>query len=383
MKKILALVLAMMLVLSMSAVAFADDTTTEATVAPTATATPIPDPNVGKTDSGFVDEATAYILKYYNNANEGMENPAETFNFTISKGAALTSGSTTLTYVTDSTHANDNTIPEVEVGTAAFTKGEATSWKQVALTLPTYNVVGIYYYTIQETAGSTAGVTYFGTPIILKVTVIQDTNNKIRVAAVHAENPYDDQGTSKTDAITNTYSAGSLAVKKEVSGNMGDQQKEFTIKVTFNAPEGKSVKSVIYYEVDGQEQEIEGDWAGSQEVTLTLKHNETVTFTNIPYEVTYKVAETVSYESEGYDEPTFTGTDVVNDTGKAYYTDMTRTTGVNGTLNTASEKVTINNNKGESIDTGISLDNMPYVIIMGLVVLAGAAMLMKKRAYND
>lgn len=36
------------------------------------------------------------------------------------------------------------------------------------------------------------------------------------------------------------------------------------------------------------------------------------------------------------------------------------------------------------VDTGITTDNLPYIVLMGIVVLAGVAMIAKRRmAHND
>ena len=55
------------------------------------------------------------------------------------------------------------------------------------------------------------------------VTVLQGENGRLRVAAVHTEAEDGD----KADKFPNEYSAGSLAIAKVVTGNMGDKEKYF------------------------------------------------------------------------------------------------------------------------------------------------------------
>lgn len=333
MKKILSLALALVLVLSMSTVAFATE----------------------GGDNTYTDMTTVTLTKEYKLTNAGTTSPAETFNFST----------LTCTNVTDA--ANGVTIANAPVPTinnVSYTAGEAggeNAKKDITINLPTYTSVGIYTYTFTETDGGTAGVTYRSEPITLVVTVIEQ-NGKVRVAAVHTEGA----GETKSGEFNNVYSAGSLSVKKTVTGIMGDQQKEFTVKVTFNAPAGDTVREDITY-VDGTENKtIAGGWTGSKEVNITLKHNETVTFTNIPYGVTYNVVENdYTNENGGYDSPTYNFDDS------------------NKKIDSASDNVTITNNKGGVVDTGINMDSMPYILMLAVVFMGLFVFFYKKRKMRE
>lgn len=336
MKKILSLALALVLVLSMSTIAFATD---------------------GE-EATYNDMSTVTLTKEYKLTNAGTTSPAETFAF-----SALT-----CTKVTDA--ANGVTIdnaPVPTIGDVSYTAGEAgsaTAKKNITITLPTYTSVGVYTYTFTETDGGTAGVTYRSEPITLVVTVIEQ-GGKVRVAAVHTEGACE----AKSGEFNNKYSAGSLSVKKTVTGIMGDQQKEFTVKVTFTAPAGDTVRGDITY-TDGNEARTiaAGDgWTGSKEVEITLKHDETVTFTNIPYGVTYNVVENdyTAEENGGYDAASYKFDDN------------------NKKIDSASESVTITNNKGGNIDTGINMDSMPYILMLAVVFMGLFVFFSKKRKMRE
>lgn len=336
MKKILSLALALVLVLSMSTVAFATD---------------------GE-ETTYTDMSTVTLTKEYEVTNDGTTSPAETFAF-----SALT-----CTNVTDAANGvtTDN-APVPTIANVSYDAGEAggkNARKNITIDLPTYTSVGIYTYTFTETDGGTAGVTYRSEPITLVVTVIEQ-GGKVRVAAVHTEG----DGATKSGEFNNVYSAGSLSVKKTVTGIMGDQQKEFTVKVTFTAPEGDSVREAITY-VDGTETNTiaAGDgWTGSKEVYITLKHNETVTFNNIPYGVTYTVVENdyTDKENGGYDAASYKFDDS------------------NKKIDSASESVTITNNKGGNIDTGINMDSMPYILMLAVVFMGLFVFFSKKRKMRE
>lgn len=336
MKKFLSMMLALVLVLSMSTIAFATD---------------------GE-ETTYDDMSTVTLTKEYMLTNDGTTSPAETFAF-----SALT-----CTNVTDAANGvtTDN-APVPTIASVSYTAGEAggdSAKKDITITLPTYNSVGIYTYTFSETDGGTAGVTYRSEPITLVVTVIEQ-GGKVRVAAVHTEGAC----AAKSGEFNNKYSAGSLSVKKTVTGIMGDQQKEFTVKVTFTAPAGDTVRGDITY-VDGTETKTiaagEG-WTGSKVVDITLKHNETVTFTNIPYGVTYTVVENdyTGKENGGYDAPSYQFDDN------------------NKKIDSASENVTITNNKGGVVDTGINMDSMPYILMLAVVFMGLFVFFSKKRKMRE
>lgn len=336
MKKILSLALALVLVLSMSTVAFATDVE----------------------EKTYDDMKTVTLTKEYKLTNDGTISPAETFAF-----SALT-----CTKVTDAADGvNTTNAPVPTIGSVSYTAGEAggdSAKKNITITLPEYTSVGIYTYTFTETDGGTAGVTYRSEPITLVVTVIEQ-GGKVRVAAVHTEGACE----AKSGEFNNKYSAGSLSVKKTVTGIMGDQQKEFTVKVTFTAPAGDTVRGDITY-VDGTETntiEAGEGWTGSKEVEITLKHNETVTFTNIPYGVTYTVVENdyTAEENGGYDAASYKFDDK------------------NKKIDTASENVTITNNKGGVVDTGINMDSMPYILMLAVVFMGLFVFFYKKRKMRE
>ena len=335
MKKILSLALVLVLVLSMSTVAFAEGEETTLT-----------------------DMSTVTLTKEYKLTNPDTTSPAETFAFSALTCTSVTDAAAGVTI--------DN-APVPTIGNVSYVAGEAggeNAKKSITITLPTYTSVGIYTYTFTEIDGGTAGVTYRSDAITLVVTVIQQ-DGKMRVAAVHTEG----DGEAKSGEFNNEYSAGSLSVKKTVTGIMGDQEKEFTVKVTFTAPEGDTVREAITY-VDGTETKTiaagEG-WTGSKEVEITLKHNETVTFTNIPYGVTYTVVEN-DYTAEadgGYDAASYNFDDN------------------NKMIDTASENVTITNNKDGDIDTGINMDSMPYILLLAVACMGLFVFFSKKRMMRE
>lgn len=285
-----------------------------------------------------------YITKGYTLGNEGIGTaPAETLAFDV-VGVGVTDAAEGI--------AIDDYMPTVDGSPVDGTSS-------IKVTLPTYESVGVYTYTITEKEGSTAGVTYTAkdTPITLVVTVANGESGFVCYPVVKLG----EGAEVKTTTITNTYTAGELAVKKVVTGELGDKKKDFNVTVTFTAPEGKTVAGAITW-MDGETPGSATFTNGEATARITLNHDETVTFTNIPYGVTYTVVED-DYTGEGYDAADYSEFD--------------------GEINSAKDEVTITNNKGAEIDTGITTDSMPYIVLMGIVVLAGVAMIAKRRAANN
>jgi pilin isopeptide linkage protein len=349
-KQALAMVVAAAMVLGMSAPAWAATTATENTGVTSGTA---------DTEGNILyyqDENQITITKSYNAANTGTISPAETFEFTIERDSVTDAAS-------DVTSTN---MPLPTIGSVTYEAGDAGNEntdkkdRKITVSLPKYESVGIYSYIIKETASDTAGVTYYSDNIKLVVTVNQGADGKIRVAAVHTEG----EGKAKSDNFPNVYSAGSLAVTKKVTGNMGDQSKEFNVTVTFTQPLNKVVKEVISYEEDSVTKTITADaWKdGIASATIALKHDETITFTNIPYDVTYTVAEDTTYKTnDGYDDAVYTFGDE------------------NKIIDSEKDTVTITNNKGTTIDTGVVLDSLPYILILAAVAIGIGAFVIRKR----
>lgn len=314
---------------------------------------------VAEAPTTYEDMKTITITKNYELTNEGTVSPTETFNFTIAANSVTDAAE-------DVTVAN---MPMPTIGSVTYVDGEAgsaTKSKTVEISLPDYTSVGIYTYIIKETAGTTAGVTYYGKDILLKVTVIEQ-GGKIRVAAVHTEEGHSGTGDNKKDTFANTYEAGTLNVTKTVAGNLGDQSKKFDFTVKFTKPDGKDVNSTITATVAGvgaTNFNIAWDDKGTYTYTFQLAHGQKASFANLPYGVTYTVTEAAA---EGY-------TTKVGETA---------TSEVKGSIDAATQTAAFTNTKTGSIDTGVTTENLPYVLLIGFVVLAGAALLIKRKAHNN
>lgn len=307
-------------------------------------------------DATPVDQETVTIHKQYKLIGEGTS-PEETFTLEQVGSGKVTDG-------------DAESAPHLGTITGAlFMKGAATAsgiTKDITIELPTYEKVGVYEYTLHEVNRNNAGVTYYENNIKLVVTVIQGENGKLRIAAVHTEA---ENGT-KSDTFENTYSANSLPVKKVVTGNLGDKDKFFDVTVTLTNNTGKTMASDISYNAGGVENIIKpSDWKDNKVTkTIQLKDDQTITFTNLPFGVEYAVTEAdYTGDNGGYDDPEY---EYKNNNKK---------------ISVADQSVTITNNKNsDNIDTGINLTTLPYILVFaGVIVIAGAAFIARRRRYED
>lgn len=246
----------------------------------------------------------------------------------------------------------------------SFPEGAASGSNGAWLNLPNYTSPGIYTYEIKETKGNTAGVGYDERTLVLTVYVMRTPGGQLyRQATLHDKGvPQYGKDPKKTDGFRNDFKADKLEVTKKVTGNAGDYNKKFEAKITLFAPAGKDMSKVPIF-VNGVKQYFPPG-ATQLVITRNIKHNETIRITNFPYGVTYTVVET--NPGDGYEAPQYS----FNDKYKLIGNDRL-------------DKVTITNKKDIKINTGISLDNLPYIIILGAVTIGIIGFTAKRRYSRD
>ena len=323
-----------------------------------------PTPNVGS------DGLVTITKKYTVTGSEEKKAPDETFTFTVTPGAKVNGAEKTVekseatTIPTMAANSNEKTVAFTaltEDGTGTFTVDVAN----LNITKP-----GMYYYTVTETPSNTAGVDYAAKSMIMVITAgYADDGEDSSLsywAALHDSTNYND----KNSKFENTYTAGSLKVTKKVTGSLGDKDKKFNVDITFTAPAGKTVKSTITYVNNGAESIAPDAWKLNTttnqyeaKVTVELAHKGSVQFNNIPKDVTYIV------EEQDYSGAEYTAT---------YEGDKS------GTIANDVKSTTITNHKGDdNIDTGVILDNAPYILMLAVVAGGAMTLVIKKRREEE
>ena len=275
----------------------------------------------------------------------------------------------------------DLTIGTVTEGVADGVVDIVDGEGEMKINLPEYTAVGVYNYILTETNkdknGKTiAGVQYPTETYKLKVTVVQGEGlalggidaKGLVVAGVALRKG---EATDKLAEIENLYSAGSLEISKKVTGNMGDLTKEFDITVTFTPESGTTVFSDIGCTGTGKVNGAApaaisaGEGWTSKEIKVTLANGQSVKFDNIPSGVTYKVEED-DYTTEAggeYDTAKYDG----------------KETGIIAKTNIEEISTEIINNKDIDIDTGVSMETVPYIMILALALIGAAVLFIRKR----
>lgn len=384
MKKLLAILLALMMVL-VSVAALADDANILGNQGEGATATYTKegDVNNGKIIGIKSAPLVVTINKAYTVTGSTAVMPEHKLTFTVTQDEVLESTSGDFPD-------GKVTIDPVEVDAETKT-GTVLDLK---INLPSYTEPGIYIYNFTEDNGTAhdgtaltnphavAGVQYLTKTYELKVYVIEGSSlaaggiTGVSGLVIGSVALREKDTTDKIDTITNEYIAGSLTIDKQVTGNMGDQKRLFDFTVTFTTGNNVYVDAPITYTITRAnatavpaEEETSGGTVEtgkidkgltgtSSPVTFQLAHGDKITFANLPKGISYKI-----------EEASVTGYDTNVTTGNA-----------EATITSADEvKVTFTNDKNIIIDTGVTLDNAVYMLIMALAVAGFVALKIRRR----
>ena len=330
MKKLISLALALMLVFSLATVAFAS---TDDEVIP-------PADTPAQANNGTT------LTKQYT-VNNGKA-PAERFTFSF----------TNPRYV-DVNGEEDSTVTCPTIGNLSIdsTQIDATTSQQIVNLTGNISIspsdfeLGTYTYDVKEVAPATKtlGVTYSGVTMQLKLQILRNENNtKYYNATLH-------NGNVKADSFKNSYDSGSLKITKLITGTGADMNHKFDFTVTFAAPKGFAINSAISYD------KTQGVEKNGNTYTFELGAGDNITFSNLPAGTIYTVTE----DKEDYDQ-----TIVYSNKGET----KSITSGVTDTAE-------FTNNRNVTIDTGITLDTLPFVLI--LAVCAGAVVLFVIKRRNS
>ena len=300
------------------------------------------------TEDPVTEEILATIPKKYTAENEGAYANA-TFNFTFE---AQTENAPAIPEVSISFNHADGE-PEIKHGEIVLSAFDSDDV-----------LVGRYMYTVTEEVGTLAGVEYgtrTGTLVVDK-----EDGGIVKSYLIIGTLGNEDE---KHDEFENTYIGWTLDVTKDVTGNLGDKNKDFTFLITFTLPEGKTIDTEntnIQFIVNGTTvstpDEFTFDENGQATVEYTVKHGGTIEITNLPDGMGYSVKE--KGEEDGkLDEYVVTYENA------------------EGTMD-QDQSVVVTNDKSADVPTGITLDNMPYIILMAVALVGLGAFALRKRAQN-
>lgn len=254
--------------------------------------------------------------------------------------------------------------------------------------------VGKYAYKIAEVEPNIPGITKDDKAIRMVVSVVnQDANNPNGADFGYYVALYKGDATTKSEGVfNNTYNAQDLTVTKKVKGGLGDLDEKFDFVVTFNGTTGASYKGLVAGSLNdvvsvkdafGKAVAADDFLTYGTSYTVTMKHNGTMSFSNLPADVTYTVKEVGS---------TVSGTDVVKDQYTVTVAGQNGTNAVafdagketvSGTIAASAVTVNFTNEHKGTPDMGVVLDNAPYIAMLAIVAIGGVALMLNKRRRDE
>ena len=310
--------------------------------------------------------------------------PKTTFKFTVAPGTAVPAGrnqkaiyagpanGVTLDKDVFASVPADSDIgnEKITVGTtklnvneSVFTKGEDAK-------------PGIFRYVVSEAATDNDGNKYEGVAYTTEqkyfdVYVTSDDDGNLEVSSylfVDKNNPE-----SKGEGVfTNDYSSHhdtlkDLTVKKEVTGNQGNRNKDFKFTIKVDGAAGEQ------YYVTFSDGKAPTTLVSGEAKTITLKDNETAKIFGLSETDEYTVTE-ASYADDGY-TTTIDNEEKLTATGTIKKDTEARTTAANGDKN-----ITVVNDKTTNSPTGIFLHVAPYIALIGAAIASSLLFFRRKRA---
>lgn len=310
--------------------------------------------------------------------------PKTTFKFTVAPGTAVPAGrnqkaiyagpanGVTLDKDVIASVPADSDIgnEKITVGTtklnvneSVFTKGEDAK-------------PGIFRYVVSEAATDNDGNKYEGVAYTTEqkyfdVYVTSDDDGNLEVSSylfVDKNNPE-----SKGEGVfTNDYSSHhdtlkDLTVKKEVTGNQGNRNKDFKFTIKVDGAAGEQ------YYVTFSDGKAPTTLVSGEAKTITLKDNETAKIFGLSETDEYTVTE-ASYADDGY-TTTIDNEEKLTATGTIKKDTEARTTAANGDKN-----ITVVNDKTTNSPTGIFLHVASYIALIGAAIASSLLFFRRKRA---
>ena len=235
---------------------------------------------------------------------------------------------------------------------------------------------GIFRYVVSEAAADKDGNAYEGVAYTTEqkyfdVYVTSDDDGNLEVSSYL----FADKNNLKSKGegvFTNDYSSHhdtlkDLTVKKEVTGNQGNRNKDFKFTIKVDGAAGEQ------YYVTFSDGKAPTTLVSGEAKTITLKDNETAKIFGLSETDEYTVTE-ASYADDGY-TTTIDNEEKLTATGTIKKDTEARTTAANGDKN-----ITVVNDKTTNSPTGIFLHVAPYIALIGAAIASSLLFFRRKRA---
>lgn len=219
---------------------------------------------------------------------------------------------------------------------------------------------GIFYYKITEKPDDAESmIIYDDTEYVVKIEVVNG-NATVKDVYTIASDGKLVENTDNVLSFTNVDSTN-ITINKTVKGNLGDRNKDFTFTVTL-ADGSVDLKNAV------------NAFEGSNRKTFTLRHGEAETLTKLPIGAVITITEeNGDYTASYVITPGEENATVIEGDGAAAETTITRN----------EMTIAFINEKGDTVDTGVLLDSMPYILILAAAVAGIAVYMIHKRKKEE
>lgn len=209
---------------------------------------------------------------------------------------------------------------------------------------------------------------YRGSKLMVEFPITASESNK--GGNEQATNDYDDSGLYNGEVVVERLplphvdTPTDVKLTKLVSGNLGDHSQEFTFAASYDLMTDHNDNGTYTSSRDIYSNYSEAVVRGLVPESITLKHDEYTTLENLYVGGKIHVAET---NVDGYTVKIKINGEEITETN----VDVTITPGM---------EIVFTNTKEVTIDTGISLDSIPYIVILvGVAAVVGFLFLRKRR----
>ena len=257
-----------------------------------------------------------------------------------------------------------------------FNGGESTQTQSKAIDFSKFGFthVGKYYYTISEVIpdDKTPGIAYDAKSVEMSISVVN--NADYNGFEYYVTLTKDGQKIGADKAFKNIYGKDfegkdtvyDLSLTKTVSGDFADRGKYFEFEIKLTAEDGKTkyAGSKVTLNVTDEKNKTNTTdpvVIGGKAATVYLKHDQTVTLSNLPKNVKYEITEKTTGYTLSY---------------------LENSAAPEGTI-TANTAVMAHNTHEGVPDTGVILDNAPYILMLAVVAGAAMTLVIKKRREEE
>ena len=281
---------------------------------------------------------------------------------------------------------NSTVAPETAVLPATITLNVTEEDKggvfDVPFTVTAPDEYGTYIYKITEDTTNANSYVKYDTEALyigvlytaseLTVTLINepkaaapaDFDVEDRAADVEPEENPD----GKKDQFVNEYKMGAFSVNKKIAGNAANLNDKFVGEVSFTSEKALDNLAMTWTSSTNTGvvnacpvTELKANEAATMQITIG--HEETISFQNVPQGVTVKIEEK---QQDGKGEGNLN-----------FYTPAYTNQEI--TVGETAQEMKIVNTKTTEIPTGVQLDSIPYIVLLAVAVLGVVGFVVKRR----